>query len=330
MILGEKIAQLRKQREWSQEELASRLGISRQSVSKWESGASIPDLDKVVRMSSLFGVSTDYLLKEEMEEVLPQIPEGEEETDPLRSVSLEEAGTFLDLTRKTAAKMAFAVSWCILSPVCLILLGGLSEFGGEHRISENMAGGIGVTVLLVMIAMSVAILIFHGMRLEQYEYMEKESFVLLYGVAGIVEKRKEEFADTFRKCITAGVVLCIIGVVPMMLAATRGEEDMLLVSCLALLLCFVAAGVFLFVWAGSIEGSFDKVLQVGDYTPEKKEVSRRLSFFAGAYWCLVVAVFLGISFYFNNWHRSWIIWPVAGVLFAALYITLGAVVRKKR
>ena len=59
MILGEKIIQLRKQREWSQEELASQLGISRQSVSKWESGASIPDLDKIIKMSSLFGVTTD-------------------------------------------------------------------------------------------------------------------------------------------------------------------------------------------------------------------------------------------------------------------------------
>lgn len=270
MILGEKIAYLRKQREWSQEELASRLGISRQSVSKWESGASIPDLDKVVRMSSLFGVSTDYLLKEEMEETAPQIPEGEDEGDPLRSVSLEEAGSYLELTRKSAAKMAFAVSWCILSPVCLILLGGLSEFGGERRLSENMAGGIGVTVLLVMVAIGVAVLIFHGMRFERYEYLEKEPFVLLYGVVGIVEKRKEEFANTFRKCITAGVVLCIIGVAPMMLAVGRDVEDMLLVSCVALLLCFVAVGVFLFVWAGSIEGSFDKLLQVGDYTPEKK------------------------------------------------------------
>ena len=58
MILGEKIIQMRKQKEWSQEELASQLGISRQSVSKWESGASIPELDKIVSMSRLFGVST--------------------------------------------------------------------------------------------------------------------------------------------------------------------------------------------------------------------------------------------------------------------------------
>ena len=59
---------LRKKYGWSQEELAERLDISRQSVSKWESGASIPDLERIVGMSQLFGVTTDYLLKDEMEE----------------------------------------------------------------------------------------------------------------------------------------------------------------------------------------------------------------------------------------------------------------------
>ena len=66
MNLAEKIIMLRKQKGWSQEGLAEQLDISRQSVSKWESGASIPELDKIVKMSSLFGVSTDYLLKEEV------------------------------------------------------------------------------------------------------------------------------------------------------------------------------------------------------------------------------------------------------------------------
>ena len=82
MILSEKIIMLRKKYGWSQEELAERLDISRQSVSKWESGASIPDLERIVGMSQLFGVTTDYLLKDEMEEtefadgMTPEITEG--------------------------------------------------------------------------------------------------------------------------------------------------------------------------------------------------------------------------------------------------------------
>ena len=65
MILAEKIMEMRKKNGWSQEELAYQLGVSRQSVSKWESGASIPDLERILKLSEIFGVSTDYLLKEE-------------------------------------------------------------------------------------------------------------------------------------------------------------------------------------------------------------------------------------------------------------------------
>lgn len=63
MILAEKIQQLRKRNNLSQEQLSDKLGISRQSISKWESGQSIPEIDKIIQLSDVFGVTTDYLLK---------------------------------------------------------------------------------------------------------------------------------------------------------------------------------------------------------------------------------------------------------------------------
>lgn len=68
MILADKITALRKKAGWSQEELAEQLGVTRQSVSKWEGAQSVPDMDKVVQMSRLFGVTTDFLLKDELSE----------------------------------------------------------------------------------------------------------------------------------------------------------------------------------------------------------------------------------------------------------------------
>lgn len=68
MNLNQKIAQLRNDKKWSQEELAEKLNVSRQSVSKWESGQAKPDLDKVIAISNLFNVSTDYLLKDDSKE----------------------------------------------------------------------------------------------------------------------------------------------------------------------------------------------------------------------------------------------------------------------
>lgn len=81
MILGEKIMSLRKRMGWSQEELAHELGVSRQSVSKWESSASIPDIQKIIALGSLFGVSTDYLLRDELDEPVAAIAVDAEKQD---------------------------------------------------------------------------------------------------------------------------------------------------------------------------------------------------------------------------------------------------------
>ena len=62
MTLGQNIARLRTQKNLSQGDLADALEVSRQSVSKWETDASIPELDKLLRLAELFGVTTDYLL----------------------------------------------------------------------------------------------------------------------------------------------------------------------------------------------------------------------------------------------------------------------------
>ena len=62
MILADKIIKLRKKNGWSQEELAEKMNVSRQAVSKWEGAQTIPDLGRILQLSELFGVTTDYLL----------------------------------------------------------------------------------------------------------------------------------------------------------------------------------------------------------------------------------------------------------------------------
>ena len=326
MILAEKIMNLRKKSGWSQEELADQLGISRQSVSKWESGASIPDLDKIIKMSGLFGVSTDYLLKDELEEI--SYSETDTVEEKLRSISVEEANTFLEESKAFAKWLAPAVAACILSPVILILLGGLAKYG-RIGLTENMAGGIGTAILLVIIATAVGIMIVKGIQYGKYEYLEKESITLQYGVQGIVQKKKEAYGNTFRTCVAIGVMMIILGVVPLMLAAAFDAGDLVYVICTDVLLVAVACGVFLFIRSGVVYGSFDKLLQQGDYTEENKKLNRKYDFFPGVYWCVVTAVFLAWGFITNDWRISGIIWPVAGVLFAAIMGILKAVGRRE-
>lgn len=330
MILAEKIMKLRKQNGWSQEDLAARLNVSRQSVSKWESMASIPDLDKIVKLSQIFGVSTDYLLKDDMEEEPSFAVEEvvfEAEKEPVRQVTLDDAGNYLELVEKSSLWIALGVAVCILSPILLIILGGMAEYK-IIQITEDMAGGFGVAVLLVMVASAVVLFISNGMKLEKYEYVEEENLSLEYGVAGIVEKKKEVYAPIFQKGIAIGVCLCIISVVPIMLALAFGLEEVTIVYCVGILLFLIAVAVFIFVKCGMVQSSYDKLLEEGDYTREKKEFNRKNGMAATIYWCVTTAIYLGVSFVTMRWDRTWIIWPVAGVLFGAVEAVLA--VRQKK
>ena len=323
MILAEKIVELRKKNGWSQEELAEKLNISRQSVSKWEGGASIPDLDKIIKLSALFSVSTDYLLKDELEEAdFTKEPDAVADVEQ-RSVSMEEANDYLQAVRRHAKRIAAGAAICLLSPIYLITVGGLAE-AGVISWSEDMAGGIGTTVLLLLIALGAGLLIASGMALSRYDYLEKEKLILQYGVQGMAEKKKAEFAHTFRICVITSVVLWIVGATPLLLAGGFRAGELVLVFCLDILLIMIAGATALFVWAGCLQGSFEKILEEGDYTPKKKEISGKIAPFIAAYWCLAAAVYLAISFANNSWDTSWVVWPVAAVLFAAIYALLEA------
>ena len=335
MILADKIILLRKKMGWSQEQLAEQLDISRQSVSKWESGASIPDLDKIVKLSKLFGVSTDYLLKDELEEAEIVGTQDTDTEEGARSISAEEADAYMNLSKEAAPKMALATALCILSPICLIVLAGLSEYG-NMGISEDAAGGIGFLILLLFIVPAVMIFIWKGMQMDKYEFLEKQHVELQYGVQGIVEKRKADFDKNYRTCIAVGTALCIISLVPLFIGVALEFSDLFLVYCVAILLVLIACGVFLFVWSCTIQESFDKLLEAGDYTREKKDDRKYFRIFAGIYWCVVTAIYLCMLLpnadKAGNWREdiSWVIWPVAGVLFGAITGIIRLVVRSKK
>ena len=124
MILADKIIDLRKKAGWSQEELADKLGVSRQSVSKWEGAQSIPDMNKILQLSELFGVSTDYLLKDSLEAPEPLAAPEDADSEGATFVSMEEANAFLAAKERNARQIALGVLLCILSPICLILTCG--------------------------------------------------------------------------------------------------------------------------------------------------------------------------------------------------------------
>lgn len=306
MILADKIIEERKKNGWSQEELANKLGVSRQAVSKWESSGSIPDLQRILLMSELFGVTTDYLLKDEIEE--ERLNEYVE-TKTIK-VSMEEANQYLDMKSRGSRIVANATSLCILSPVPLIVLGKMTE--------DYTLVGFGLVFLLILVAIAVYLFVNYGLHESHMQHLEKECFETEYGVSGMVRERREQYESTFTRNIAIGVVLCILSVIPTIMAGVMEVEDYMSGISVGLLLIIVSIGVNILIRAGMIKSSYDTLLQEGEYTIEEKHLKKKTDAFSGAYWCLIVAIYLGWSFWTNNWKFTWIIWPVAGVLYAAV------------
>ena len=319
MILADKITEERKRNGWSQEELAEKLGVSRQAVSKWESAGSVPDLQRVIQLAELFGVSTDYLLKDEMEpaEVVVYSNAETENITPVRRVSMEEANAFLEMKRKDAPTIANAVSMCIISPILLVLLGVLSEEARFH-VSETLAGVVGCVFLFGMIAAAVFMLITCGMKEKQMESLQKDNFETEYGVSGMVRERSRSYEPVFTRGIAVGVVICILSVVPLIIAGVMDAPDYIAGVFVVVLLCLIATAVNMIIRVSVVKSSFDTLLQEGDYTREEKNAKKRMEAVSSIYWCLMTAIYLGWSFLSMRWDITWIIWPVAGVFYAVI------------
>ena len=310
MILADKIVSLRKKAGWSQEELAEQLGVTRQSVSKWEGAQSVPDMDKVVQMSRLFGVTTDYLLKDEIEEQAAALVE----ESPLRRVTMGQAADYLARRRAAAPKVAFAVLLCIVSPVTLLLLAAMSEVQ-RFPISGNAAAGIGLCVMLVLLAVAVSIF------LRADRFLEEEPFETEYGVTGMVRQRQREYADTRTRYTTIGAVLYVLAAAPLFAAVCVDGSDLLYVGAVGVLLVLVGIGCLFLVSAGVYSSAMERLLEEGDYARGQKKHRRVLGTVSTIYWLAATAVFLIYTYGPSGNGQpqySWIIWAVAGVLYAAV------------
>ena len=253
-------------------------------------------------------MSTDYLLKDEIEK--EKIDTSCDTDCVLHRVTMEEANAYMNEKKKAAPMLANATTLCILSPIPLFLV---STF------NNGLTIGIACTTLLGMVALAVFIFIKTGIKLSSLQYLEQEPFETEYGVTGLVKEKNQSYQEHYSFSLACGVVLCILSVIPLIIAGCMEASDYVCTLCLAVLLILVSIGVNILIRVSTIKSSYDTLLQEGDYTKKEKHAKKKTETFTGAYWCLVTAVYLGWSLWTKQWDLTYIIWPVAAVLYAAMY-----------
>lgn len=327
MIFADKLIRLRKKSGMSQEELSEKMNVSRQSVSKWEGAQSVPDLEKNLQLGELFGVTTDYLLKDEMED--------EEfvgkDTTGCRKVTLAEANEFLELRKNASWRVALATFLNIAAAAQLIVFGGTTTLP-EPPFPENVAAVLGMAVLLILAAAAVGIYLYTGAQSKHFEFLEKEEFETEYGVVGMVKEKQKAFRNTYVTSNIIGACLCVTSPVPTFVGAVAAN-DFTRVLLLAATLLIAGVGVVFFITAGVREASMRKLLQEGDYTPKYKRRARLAAKISPIYWGIVVAVYLVWLLFIDgskSESNSWVVFPVAGVLFAAVLGICGLIERNNK
>jgi transcriptional regulator with XRE-family HTH domain len=313
MILAEKIIKLRKQSAWSQEELAEKMNISRQSVSKWESANSIPDLNRIIKLADIFDVTTDFLLKDEYE-TFDCVTDSKEPS--ATQITLEQALKYVEDKMKMSSLITKGVMLCLCSVIPLFFFLAMAETN-KLNLTGDVAAGLGVLSILIMVSIGVSFFI----KINQYdngiETIENERFELAYGVHSVFQKKLEKFRPQYHSRLSVAIFLFIVSFVPLMFASMFFEGKGITLLMLIVLMLFIALGIYILMPVSTKFEAYNSILKDTSVT-EKSKRTKRAEKLAAFYWPLLTAIFLGWSLWTMDWGNTWIIWPVGAVLFAAL------------
>ncbi len=268
---------------------------------------------------SEFG-NIDELMKE-----LNIAPGASVEEDTI-SVTRENAEEYIQAKKRNGIMLGAGVFIIMFGVVLLILIGNMIPSMNSNALDvanmntfNNVADILILLPLFTCIAVGVAIFIVSDTKISKYKFIQEKKVSLSASTQNFVTKCKDRYQSTYTIMIIVGVILCILAPFCLITIITLfGDGDRSGSVAAGLLLTMIAIAVFLFIKAGEEMDAYKALLQQEDYTPRRKENSKVIGLIGSIYWPSCTAVYLIWSFLSGAWGISWIIWPIAGILFAVI------------
>ncbi len=291
MAFSDNLQFLRARQGQTQEQLAELLEVSRQSVSKWESAQSYPEMDTILRICDLYHVDLDTLMRGSVEDSL-----------------VEDTAQYDRFMNRFSRRMALAVGGIIAG----VGLCGLLEAKG---ISEYLVGAVLLLIIAVCVVVMVAI------------SLQRENFRKQYPVIAdfYTEKEKQAFRQKFVWFISGGVGAILFDVVLLLLFFAKfPEEEPFESYAISVFLLIVAGAVTAFVYAGIQEEKYkiDEYNRDNNPTPEVKKRKGLINTICAALMTLVTALYVGLGLALDLWRAAWWVFAVGGILCAVVNIVL--------
>lgn len=292
MNFNAKLQTLRKQSNLSQEQLAQKLNVSRQAVSKWETGEGYPELDKLVQISNIFDVSLDYLIKDKETENKDYLEKTADRQLNIEFTDLSEIEDYVEMRNHLGKNIAIGVMIIICSIILPIIM--------EDTHFEDIAGGI----MLIIMGIGIGLLVMTGIRFNQ---LEKPELMISSTDYTYLLAEFDGFKSIIARNISIGVFLCLLGVGMTIIF----DDESIGVSLMFLL---IAVAVYLFITTG-IEYATHKIVigqkefKDNNIYKEPGHKRKRIPLIENS-----VIVYLILGFVFHLWHPGWLIFPIFAIL----------------
>lgn len=284
MGFGENLQFLRQKKGLTQEQVAEQLRVSRQSVSKWESGNSYPEMDKIMQLCDLFQCSMDALIKQDA-----------------KTVCVQDDIKYERHMNQYSRAVTFGVGF--------ILLGvSIYEFMAGMRMPENLCN----MIFLIIVVVSVMVFIVFGMRDSDFKRKYKEISIVY------PEEEIDKFHKTHINMIATGVGIILIGVIfEGFVDGIRPPRPFTEDIYHGVFMLAVAAGVSLLTYAGMQKKKYDieKSNKADSLTAERKGKESMCGKICGAIMLIATIIFLLLGFVWSSfWSFAWITFPIGGIL----------------
>ena len=230
---------------------------------------------------------------------------------------------FLSARKRSSTLIAIGVMLCIFSPITLLILISLTRLDILTS-SINFATEIGVIVLILLAAAAVALFIAGNHWLKVHENFEYEECNLSEELHKKILKESRDYENKHYIFKIIGIAFCILSAIPLMSGAlftdalSNSRLDDFMTGLSSITIFLVGIGVFFLVKTNIVHDSFNIILQIDDYTTEKKAGKKVIEKYTSIYWMIIAFIYLTYSFLSNNWQQSWIIWPLAGIAYGIL------------
>lgn len=288
MGFSENLQNLRKIKNMSQEQLAEKLEVSRQAVSKWESGNGYPETEKLITICEIFDCSIDNLVK-----------------GKITADTTEEKKKYENLQNKFSKGISLGVGIILLGTTILLYFAGLS---GKEEILEQQYAILGVTILLICVLISLPIFITLGISQDNFK-KKNPKLPNFYS-----EEEIDNFNKKFIVGIATGVSLILIGTILLVFLYGMKIVDENGTIPVVILMAFITIAVPILSYCGIQKDKYDIEKYNASNSEESKKRNMKADKICGVIMLIATAIFLGLGFIFNLWKICWVTFPIGGIL----------------